>query len=358
MLGRATRLAIFGLCIWFGYKVALFVSLVQNGKEKFHPSPPSRATLVTFVKSMTVTETQTVTIASLITTTALSTITLGAPSGDASQDRLSHIVIPMALNPAQFGKLRRSFKHWNVNPPCVERSWPNRPHVSSVTLTILVYGALADSAERQIQSIYWSLSPVARSCFAEFEIISAGLPVHTDTHFAGSQAMFEALINNTVSIVDMRYVFWMEPDAVPIRADWLNTLDRACRTGERFWVKGSALRHELNPEVITQRYGRDFLYHINGNALYNMHPDEYPAFYRNHILPYLQTKHARHMAFDLSLARFLLASENERIWRENAHRFHYTEIIQNRWGENYSPVERAQQFPNTCIIHGGIPEDP
>lgn len=357
MIGRATRLAIFGLCVWFGYKVALFVTLVQSRSEQCS-YPPARAALVTFVKSLTVTETQTITLASLVTTTAHSTITLGVPSMTSEQDRLSHVVIPMAMNPAQLGRLRRTFKHWNANPPCVERSWPNRPHESSVTLSILLYGARTETAERQIQSMYWSLNSAARSCFAELQILGADLPAHTDKHVAGSQAMFETLLNNTLDIKDMQYVFWMEPDTVPIRADWLNALDRACRTGERFWIKGSALRHDLRRDIITQRYGSHFLYHINGNALYNLRPNEYPAFYRNQLIPYLEATNARHSAFDLAPARFLLAPENEGVWRENAHRFQYTEIIQNRWGENYLPFERAQRFPGTFLIHGGIPEDP
>lgn len=357
MYGRATKYALFAICIWMGYKLSIFVNLVKhNYHQHHHHSMTQReAKLVTLVKSITVTETTTTSVVSYVTSTSYATLTI-SPTGNKERQGLSHIVIPIAFKPNQLLKLTRSLRFWDMNPPCVEGSWPNSHGDTNVTLTFLSHGDLTDQQMTKLQDFWWSLPWSVRKCFKEFEVRSAGLSKDTDNHTVGSRSMFETIVTGDCGLVNPRYVMWMEPDAVPIRGDWLNALDRSCRTEESFWVKGSALRHDVNASVVAQRYGTHFLYHINGNAIYNMAPNEYPQFYLNVLLPYLTAKGYRNTFFDTGLSRFLMDLNNIDIWRNLTHRFQYTALIQNRWGENYFVPERAAQFPETFIIHGGVPE--
>jgi hypothetical protein len=301
------------------------------------------------------TETTTVTVPSYITSTAYSTVTLASP-GNGQNHSLSHIVIPIAFKPSQLIKLERSIKWWDVHPPCLEGSWPNRPGETNTTLTFLCYGRLTAGQRSKLQDLYWSLNWQVCRCFQEMEIRTADLNEASDNHMKGSRAMFESITSGEIGLKNPQYVFWMEPDAVPIRPDWLNALDRTCRTDEKFWVKGSALRHDLNWQVLSQRYGQSFLYHINGNAIYNMAAGEYPKFYHRILIPYLEAKGKRHFHFDSALAFYLQDIHNVDYWRQISHHFQYTDLIQNRWGENYSVPERASKYPNTYIIHGGVPQ--
>lgn len=357
--GQATKLVAFILCIWFGYKLAIFIQMSKKGK--FCPVNKSQAKLVTLYKTLTVTETQTTTLESTLVTTSYSTITLASPREEEPGRRhaLSHVVIPLAYKPYQMERLSKSLRFWDLNLPCLQDSWPNRPGESNITLTILSYTKLTQGQRRNVEDLYWKLNRQVRRCFVEFEILCADLAEATDDHLGGSRAMFETIITNRIQLKSPQYVFWMEPDAVPIRPDWLNALDRSCRTQEAFWVKGSAPRHALQKEVVAKRYGTHFLYHINGNALYNMAPNGYPSFYTQNLLPYMERKGVgSRFAFDVALARYLLDPENSDVWREIAHYFQYTSLIQNRWGENYSVFERAKLFPETFLIHGGTPQDP
>lgn len=354
MYGRATRLVIFGLCIWFGYKLSLFVNLVKTN-SRCPRSIESRAALVTLVKTMTVTETITTSFVSFTTETVHSTTIVKGDLLPSSERALTHIVIPIAPNQHQVAKLSRSLRYWNIYSPCHRNGEALQ---KTVHLILLSFRDQGPSKERRIMDLFQTLDPMTRQCFSSIEFRSANLSTDQDNHHSGSRGMFESVLGNKIGLRDPGYVFWMEPDTVPIREGWLTALTLACADEEPFWIKGSALRHDLRPAIITQRYGAHFLTHINGNALYNMRPDAYPQFYYQVLLPYLETKGpAKHGAFDTTVARFLNDPANYDFWRANVHRFRYTEIIQNRWGESYSTTERAHKYPDTFLIHGGIPMD-
>jgi hypothetical protein len=344
MYGGVTKWVVFGLCIWTGYKLALFLNFLQN---RDHCRVESKAHLVQFIKAVTITETQPFTVPSLVTFTTYATVT----NIIAEQDQgpgLTHVIIPITFKSHQLAKLARNLLNWHTNPPCTDVE--KEPQT---TLTILVHNIQWENQQRKLNDMYTALPTSIRRCFKNFEVLSAALSDETDNHTAGSRAMFESVLSNDINLSPSPlYIFLMEADAVPIRPGWLIALQRACR-GETFWVKGSTLRHDLDREIITQRYGQHFHYHLNGNAIYNI--PQYRPFYFDKVLPYHAAKGITRFAFDVALGRYLLDPINSDVWRQVAHRFQYTQIIQNRWGESYSVTERARRYPETFLIHGGIP---
>ena len=130
-----------------------------------------------------------------------------------------------------------------------------------------------------------------------------------------------------------RYVFYMEPDCVPIRSDWLGQLmDRL--EGEDAWIIGSVYRGR---GTISRRVMR----HLNGNAIYAVGD---PAF--QEFLSDLESRLAGLLAVDPRYAYDLVlellftgaspdakASEEEhalwRLFQRIAHRVRATDFIQN-----------------------------
>jgi hypothetical protein len=130
-----------------------------------------------------------------------------------------------------------------------------------------------------------------------------------------------------------RYVFYMEPDCVPIRPDWLGQLLDRLEHADA-WIIGSVYRGRGTLE-------RRFMRHLNGNAVYAVGD---PAF--QDFLVDLEGRFAALLsedsryAYDLALEILFTgancdakATEDERaLWRyfqPIAHRFHATDYIQN-----------------------------
>ena len=130
-----------------------------------------------------------------------------------------------------------------------------------------------------------------------------------------------------------RYVFYMEPDCVPIRSDWLGQLmDRLEQ--EDAWIIGSVYRGR---GTINRRVMR----HLNGNAMYAVGDPVFQEFLvdlerRLSALLVVDPRYAYDLALELLFAGAssdARASEDERaLWRylqSIAHRFRATDFIQN-----------------------------
>jgi hypothetical protein len=162
-----------------------------------------------------------------------------------------------------------------------------------------------------------------------------------------------------------RYVFFMEPDCVPIRSDWLGQLiDRL--EGEDAWIIGSVYRGRGTLD-------RRFMRHLNGNAIYAVGDPAFQEFLADleRRLAALLAEDPRY-AYDLALEILFTgascearATEDERsLWRyfqAIAHRFQPTDFIQNIAAridiEEPDPslldTVRAES-PGTYVIHNSI----
>lgn len=151
-----------------------------------------------------------------------------------------------------------------------------------------------------------------------------------------------------------RYSFLMETDCVPIRRGWLERLTALCRPPAAFWIMGSAYRgiDKLDP-----RFAR----HINGNAVYAAGEPQFQEFITSFWEPRL--RHAvknedKRLAYDCILERSFSSPEFWGVWQETAHRFQYTDFIQNLSGardlEEAGPTLIARvrtNCPDTFVLH-------
>ncbi len=162
-----------------------------------------------------------------------------------------------------------------------------------------------------------------------------------------------------------RYAFYMEPDCVPIRPDWLGQLlDRLEHANA--WIIGSVYRGRGT-------LYRPFMRHLNGNAIYAVGDAAFQDFLVDLEARFanLVSKDPRY-AYDLALEILVTgascdaeATEEERaLWRyfqPIAHRFHPTDYIQNI----SAPIDVKQpdpallanvraDSPGTYVIHNSV----
>lgn len=130
-----------------------------------------------------------------------------------------------------------------------------------------------------------------------------------------------------------RYVFFMEPDCVPIRTDWVGQLIDRLEQADA-WIIGSIYRGRGTLD-------RRFMRHLNGNAIYAAGDPAFQEFLVDleQRLAALLAEDPRY-AYDLALEVLFtkascdaMATEDERaLWhyfQSVAHRFQATDFIQN-----------------------------
>ncbi len=270
--------------------------------------------------------------------------------------RLTHLIIP--FHTSQLGRLEANLKTWTDLPPC---SLPGG-HPSPIAPFHLVLYSSADARKRQtiieleskLESFISALPADVSACFSSYEFQHANLSGPSDTYYKGTRLMIEKLILNKVKLQHQpQYVFYMEPDCIPIRPNWLNILDTSVRwPNSVFWIKGSIYRGN-NKGVYATRHPPQ-VFHINGNAIFNLADRRFRSFYVKHFRPYVNAKSkTRERSFDTEFYRFLHDIDNILVTRTVIHRFAYSEFVQNFWRSSYSLAKMKNEFPDTYFIHGG-----
>src|SRR5690606_23932418 len=121
-------------------------------------------------------------------------------------------------------------------------------------------------------------------------------------------------------------------DCIPIRPDWLRHISSVVDGAEPFFVMGSAYRG-------VGRLSKSFSRHINGNAVYAVGDPDFITFLDEFWEP--DPRRAiehddRRLAYDCIVEAVLGGAhadspdnESWRTWQRTAHKFRYTEFIQN-----------------------------
>jgi hypothetical protein len=273
------------------------------------------------------------------------------------ENRLTHIIIP--FHTSQASRVEANLKAWSEYLPCTAEGGkgasPNGP------FHLVLYSS-ADSRKRQQlleleARLHWmvgNLTAEAMGCFASYEIQHANLSGPSDTYYRGTRLMMERLILNKVKLQHTpQYAFYMEPDCLPVRPNWLNALDTSVRwPAAVFWMRGSIYRGN-NKGVYATRHPPQ-VFHINGNALFNLADRRFRTFYVKHFRPYVNAvSKTRERSFDTEFYRFLHDIDNIMVTRAVIHRFQYSEFVQNFWRSSYSLAKIKNDFPDTYFIHGG-----
>lgn len=150
------------------------------------------------------------------------------------------------------------------------------------------------------------------------------------------------------------YVLYMEPDMLPVKSRWLSLLIIECSwPNPLFWIKGSIFRGSANL-VNPSSPNLPNLYHINGNAIYNLADDNFKHFYFNHVRPYVVGKFGdSRNAYDTDFLEFLWDTANYEVARRVFSRYQYSESIVNMWKTEYTLASLSDDHPNALLVHGG-----
>lgn len=272
--------------------------------------------------------------------------------------RLTHLIVPFHIS--HVGRVENMLRSWKDFPPCskeydLNTAQPAAPYY-------LIFYSSTDMRKREkiveieqrIQETLQNLTTPVLRCFQSFEFHHANLSGPSDKYYRGTRLMIEKLLLGKIKLsVTPQYVYYMEPDVQPVRADWLNALDASVRwPNPPFWMKGSLFRG-TNKSVYSTRHPPQY-YHINGCSLYNLADRAFRSFYVKHYRPFVQAaSKVKERSYDTDFFRFLHSMDHVEIARNLFHRFVYTDIVQNFWRSGYSLSKLRAEHPNTFLVHGG-----
>ena len=125
-----------------------------------------------------------------------------------------------------------------------------------------------------------------------------------------------------------------------------------------FWIKGSAFRGTKKKKNPLAKRSPVILFHINGNALYNVGDEGFRRFYFEVYKPWVHSRNrGKEMSFDTHLYYFLLDPYNFNITTTILPMLQYTDIVQNIHKARYKPELIRNMYINTLIVHGGYRQE-
>jgi hypothetical protein len=207
--------------------------------------------------------------------------------------------------------------------------------------------------------------PKKIKCFSKIStVLYKYKSLNEDKHVVGSRLMFESMLLKTNDYFkNAWFIFYMEPDARPIKSNWLDAISNEIGNGN-FWCKGSVFRGDLstfetNSNIFSKLFENTYIpnyLHINGNAIYNIGDSEFILFYFNLLRPYIVKKNGFSLtAYDTDFFEYLIDKNNYETTRNIFHKFHFTDLIQNYWHTEFKINEVALKYKYTYFVHGGKP---
>lgn len=271
-----------------------------------------------------------------------STIVYGVKS------RLSHVIMP--FHPRQLESVKKNLMIWSKYFPCKKET-----KLEGIGFIFYVSSSRKDiiHVEKFESELFEaSASGSGKDCFRFYSIIYANLSGNNDGYLRGSRLMFEKMIKKEISFgsVEPSYIFYMEPDCIPIRSNWLAALNNLIVSPNAdFWMKGSLFRGPFDVILNNVIYNH---VHINGNSIYNVSDEGFAEFYFKIVRRIIETEFIDTCAYDTDIYRALLWN-NSKYTAPFFHMFQYSDFIQNYWHSEYSLTEILDNSPSTFFIHGG-----
>ena len=250
---------------------------------------------------------------------------------------LSHVIMP--FHKRQVDAVKDNLKLWSRYPPC-------RNNNMQVGFIFFVSGMRNESLATELLMSFNS------TCFKSILVDFAELSHKDDQYLKGSRLMFEMMLSKRIYFgpIKLSHIFYMEPDALPIRPYWLENINQQIiPPNSPFWVKGSIFRGHMN--VVLSKWIYNHI-HINGNAIYNLEDEKLGKFYFEILRPFIKKNFKKEGAYDTDFYKILLW-DNARYTAELFHKFQFSDYIQNHWHSNYSLSEIYENSPNTFLVHGG-----
>jgi len=246
----------------------------------------------------------------------------------------SRVAIVMPFH--NFQSILDNVKRWKRSDtaPCDTSDLRNPPFVD------LVFSCDFNASCPDFEPLRNAVMNGLHKCFKNVIFQVEGIP--DAGHDVGSKLHFLALLSRLNQTYD--YFFLMEGDTHPIRENWANQIFLESACGEDFWMKGS---HDRNSGF---EGARDWGWHINGNALYNIR-DQY-------LLKLMYDLINAGDFYDMLLGGWVRSPHNYLITRNILHLYRFSGFVQNRF--HYGPDAEwvvstmRREYPYTYFVHGQV----
>lgn len=271
--------------------------------------------------------------------------------------KLSHVIIPFHIK--QIDQVIANIDKWSKYKPCLKIDRSNRNHMPKLLFYIGYSNNQTDLNDIKLKM---------RNLMANFECFSNGNRIdlmevkinpEQDTHLLGSALMFENMLTKRHRLLtNASYIFYMEPDTKPVRSDWLNAIEREIGFND-FWIRGCAYLPGFDIKSINDTKGLKYVYHMNGNAIYNIGDGEFIRFYFESVKPFVNSLFDNY-PFDLYLITYLLDERNWKTSMRVLHKFLYTQVIINTdgvFGFDSTMNDLHKLFPVAYFSHRYVPVD-
>ena len=215
--------------------------------------------------------------------------------------------------------------------------------------------------------------PRFTSCFDKVHTRAAALypseDVHTAYVFTGPNLQFRRMMNDSWLRSRFSHVLLLEPDATPIKHDWLERLWVEARGGgdmktgaaaaaaeESFWIKGTAYRGfrgdwVRNPAPYNITKVTSMWAAMNGNGIYNLQD---PAFYE--FMGRVWEAHPD-LPFDGALHSYLFDVDNFEHTKRALTKIRYTSYVQNHGATRFDIAKLRRESPETFIVHSSCRDE-
>lgn len=254
--------------------------------------------------------------------------------------KLTHVVIPFTYK--QEKQVKKNIQMWSEQPPCVQ-------FLNYLNVSLIFYVSQKESDDIRFEFLNFVNKFSFSKCFISISVEFAEL--EDDSYLNGSRIMFEKMISKKINFGKqiISHIFYMEPDCIPIRGNWLEALNnQVIRPNSEFLIKGSIFRGKKNAKDFTSLY---LHFHINGNAIYNLENEKLTDFYFKKVYPFFK-KIPYAIAYDVLFFKALFDKDSS-FTPEYYHLFQFSDFIQNYWHSRYDLSKILKENENTFFVHGG-----
>jgi hypothetical protein len=243
----------------------------------------------------------------------------------------------------QFDTMLRSLWLWKRIPPCTLSTEEVRP-----TLVFFTTYALSKEQQKMIENVFDSSTETSSQkiseCFESILFHGSGLSGQQVDYDHGPNNMFIAVVYKDPWFDSLRrrhdYFFWMEPDLLVVRSDWISKLLDEC--SDIFWGKGGTYQGDHADQDGKNPFWMRI--NINGNGLWSTRR-EFALFQQR-----IYQARIWQGGFDTSIFIYFWHRSNE--IRAHWHKFHFSRMVLNFGGVQFSPSEILDFFPETFFVHG------
>ena len=265
--------------------------------------------------------------------------------------RSPRVVIVMPFVASERERLSANLRSWHEGggrEPCAPKKGAStNKGASTPAVDLILYAAghpsdaelawLAQAEERLLDS--------SARCFGRVTVRHANLSQAEQYYIGGwdntgpNNLFYSAFLDGRLHD-EYDAMLWMETDMVPVQPRWLTRLVEEASTPRTYWRKGPAQQPELAHGMVSTHH-----YHMNSAGLYRLGQ---PCFYE--LMRRVAAEHPK-QPHDVSTHLFLHDPRHFHIWQAHAHRFLYTDLVQNRLDEWSLDAVRALS-PDTVFVHG------